>query len=101
MVSRMAIGSVNYPQPVQVNGFQCRNCTDVDRAKKRIDPEHPLSGPDNRDASTDPTRSSADPVKVEAAKKTTETKGERIESYSPNGARYARADAAQLFSISA
>jgi hypothetical protein len=48
--------SVNYPTPVWVNGFQCRNCTDVDLAKQHIDPAHPKSGPFNVDASTDPTR---------------------------------------------
>ena len=28
-----------------VNGFQCRNCTDIDYAKKHIDPAHPKDGP--------------------------------------------------------
>ncbi|MEO6338684.1 MAG: hypothetical protein ABIO39_01490 [Caulobacteraceae bacterium] len=28
-----------------VNGFQCKNCTDVDYAKKHIDPAHPKDGP--------------------------------------------------------
>jgi hypothetical protein len=51
----MAIGSTNYPQPVQVNGFLCRNCTDVDNAKKHIDPAHPRSGPYGINADTDPT----------------------------------------------
>jgi hypothetical protein len=51
----MSIGSANYPQPVQVNGFSCHNCTDVDRAKKHIDPAHPRSGPYGIDAATDPT----------------------------------------------
>ena len=39
--------SVNgdYPQPVMVNGFSCKNCTDVDYAKKHIDPAHPKDGP--------------------------------------------------------
>ena len=40
----MAI-SGNYPSPVTVNGFSCRNCTDVDNAKKHIDPAHPSAGP--------------------------------------------------------
>ena len=40
----MAI-SVNYPTPVYVNGFICRNCTDVDYAKQHIDPAHPKDGP--------------------------------------------------------
>jgi hypothetical protein len=51
----MAIGSTNYPHPVQVNGFACHNCTEVDRAKKHIDPAHPRSGPYGIDAATDPT----------------------------------------------
>ena len=48
--------SVNYPTPVWVNGFQCRNCSDVDLAKKHVDPAHPKSGPFNVDAKSDPTR---------------------------------------------
>ena len=51
----MAIGSTNYPQPVQVNGFLCRNCTDVDNAKKHIDPAHPKSGPYGINAESDPS----------------------------------------------
>jgi hypothetical protein len=51
----MAVGSTNYPQPVQVNGFTCRNCTDVGNAKNHIDPAHPQSGPYGIDAATDPT----------------------------------------------
>ena len=51
----MSIGSTNYPQPVQVNGFTCHNCTEVDEAKKHIDPAHPKSGPYGVDAATDPT----------------------------------------------
>jgi hypothetical protein len=45
----MAI-SGDYAHPVQVNGFQCRNCTDVDYAKKHIDPAHPKDGPYGVDA---------------------------------------------------
>ena len=48
--------SGNYPAPVTVNGFLCRNCTDVDYAKKHIDPQHPRSGPYNIDAKDDPTQ---------------------------------------------
>jgi hypothetical protein len=48
--------SVNYPSPVWVNGYECRNCTDVDLAKKHIDPAHPKSGPFNVDSKSDPTR---------------------------------------------
>ena len=55
--------SVNYPTPVWVNGFQCRNCSDVDLAKKHIDPAHPKSGPFNVDAKSDPTRVAQEAVK--------------------------------------
>ncbi len=41
----MASLSVNYPSPVTVNGFSCRNCTEVDYAKRNIDPAHPKAGP--------------------------------------------------------
>ncbi len=37
--------TVNYPTPILVNGFRCKNCTDVDYAKKHIDPQHPKDGP--------------------------------------------------------
>ncbi len=50
----MTIGT-NYPNPVQVNGYLCKNCTDVDLAKKHIDPAHPRSGPYGIDAKDDPT----------------------------------------------
>ncbi|MBE7220087.1 MAG: hypothetical protein INR64_16575 [Caulobacteraceae bacterium] len=61
----MAVSS-NYAQPVQVNGFTCRNCTDVDNAKQHIDPQHPKSGPFDVDAATDPSRQGG--PKVEAAR---------------------------------
>lgn len=51
--------SGDYPQPVTVNGFTCRNCTDVDYAKKHIDPAHPKSGPYGVTAESDPTRDQA------------------------------------------
>lgn len=37
--------TVNYPSPVTVNGYSCKNCTDVDNAKRNIDPSHPADGP--------------------------------------------------------
>lgn len=37
--------TVNYPTPVTVNGYSCKNCTEVDEAKKHIDPAHPKDGP--------------------------------------------------------
>lgn len=39
-----------------MNGFSCKNCTDVDYAKKHIDPQHPKSGPYGINAATDPTQ---------------------------------------------
>jgi hypothetical protein len=51
--------STNYAQPVQVNGYTCKNCTDVDNAKKHIDPRQSKSGPYGVDAATDPTQKSA------------------------------------------
>ncbi len=51
----MAIGSVNYPQPVMVNGYPCKNCTDVDLAKAHIDPQHPSAGPYGVNAKADPS----------------------------------------------
>ena len=47
--------SGNYPTPVQVNGFSCKNCTDVDYAKKHIDPAHPKAGPYGVNAASDPS----------------------------------------------
>ena len=41
----MSAISANYPSPVTVNGFSCRNCTEVDYAKRNIDPAHPRAGP--------------------------------------------------------
>jgi hypothetical protein len=51
----MAIGSVNYPQPVMVNGYPCKNCADVDLAKAHIDPQHPSAGPYGVNAKADPS----------------------------------------------
>ena|SRR5476649_1453099 len=50
----MTVG-INYPTPVLVNGFLCKDCTDVDYAKKHIDPAHPKSGPYGIDAKDDPS----------------------------------------------
>jgi len=44
MAGHMAI-SPDYPHPIVVNGFSCRNCTDVDRARRNIDPAVPRAGP--------------------------------------------------------
>jgi hypothetical protein len=62
----MAI-SGDYPTPVNVNGFSCKNCTDVDNAKKHIDPAHPKDGPfginaKNRPEDIERTARSFDPT---------------------------------------
>jgi hypothetical protein len=36
--------TVNYPVPVLVNGYRCQNCSQVDEAKKNIDPQNPAAG---------------------------------------------------------
>jgi hypothetical protein len=51
----MAIASANYSMPVMVNGFLCKNCTDVDLAKAHVDPQHPSAGPFGTNAKADPT----------------------------------------------
>lgn len=58
--------SVNYPTPVEVNGYSCKNCTDVDYAKKHIDPAHPKDGPfginaKDKPGHTDPSKSASGP----------------------------------------
>jgi hypothetical protein len=50
-----AITTVNYPSPVTVNGYSCKNCTDVDYAKQHIDPAHPKDGPYGIDAKDNPS----------------------------------------------
>jgi hypothetical protein len=52
----MSAISSDYAQPVQVNGFTCKNCSDVDLANKHIDPAHPKSGPYGIDAASDPSQ---------------------------------------------
>ena len=49
----MAI-SGDYSSPILVNGYSCRNCTDVENARKNIDPAHPRSGPFNSTPELDP-----------------------------------------------
>jgi len=59
----MGIGT-DYSTPVTVNGFLCKNCTDVDYAKKHVDPAHPKSGPYGINAKNDPTVRNAPPAAV-------------------------------------
>jgi hypothetical protein len=42
----------NYTNPVYVNGYQCWNCTQVDQAKKGVDPADPKAGPYGIDANS-------------------------------------------------
>jgi hypothetical protein len=77
--SGMAI-SGDYPTPVNVNGYVCHNCTEVDQAKKNIDPAHPKAGPNGSDADIDPTLPSNDPRKVKAIEKAEQTRGENVAS---------------------
>jgi hypothetical protein len=44
------ISGANYPNPVFVNGYECWNCTQVDEAKKHINPADPKAGPFGIDA---------------------------------------------------
>lgn len=60
--------TVNYPSPVMVNGYACKNCTDVDYARKHIDPQNPRAGPYGVDAKDQPPRAdSAQPSSQTAA----------------------------------
>lgn len=97
----MAVGGVNYPSPVMVNGYSCRNCADVDLATKGIDPVHPQSGPNNRDAATDPSRQSADPAKIAAAKRAAEVAAQDIAGYSLAGAVAGSIEPGSAFTLAA
>jgi hypothetical protein len=59
--------SANYPSPITVNGFSCRNCTDVDNAKKHIDPAKPSAGPFGLN---DPDRDKGKSAAVDASRDT-------------------------------
>ena len=37
--------SSDYSSPVWVNGFSCRNCSEVALAQKNVDPANPTAGP--------------------------------------------------------
>jgi len=56
--------TVNYPTPVNVNGYSCKNCTDVDNAKRNIDPTHPKDGPLGVNASRSPATPRRSPSAV-------------------------------------
>jgi hypothetical protein len=54
----MAISST-YPTPINVNGYLCKNCTDVSLAKRHIDPAHPNDGPFGADTARQASRADA------------------------------------------
>ncbi|CAN5178398.1 hypothetical protein BH10PSE13_BH10PSE13_15260 [soil metagenome] len=58
----MAING-DYASPVTINGYSCRNCTDVARAEKHIDPARPGSGPHG---ANDPKEAAKDHFSPEA-----------------------------------
>lgn len=62
----MAIGT-DYSTPVMVNGYACKNCTDVENAKKHIDPAHTRSGPYGINAQDDPTVKQTQSVRFDGA----------------------------------
>ncbi len=95
----MAIQSTAHAASVQVNGFICRDCTDVGFAQKNIDPQHPKSGPGNASAASDPSRSTADPVKIAAVRRRAEATAQVTVGYSPNGAVNGVAEPGQLVSL--
>jgi hypothetical protein len=51
--------SLNYPQPVYVNGYACMNCAQVAEAKQGVDPADPQAGPYGIDAATAPGQTQA------------------------------------------
>jgi hypothetical protein len=95
----MAIGSVNYPSPVTVNGFSCRNCSEVASAKKGIDPAHPQSGPHNRDAAVDSSRRDTDPVKIEALRRAAQDQAGPVLQYGAAGRIAAAIPTGSAFSL--
>jgi hypothetical protein len=97
----MAIVAANYPAPVQVNGYSCRNCSEVSLATKGIDPKHPQSGPANRTADRDPTRSENDPAKLESARRAAEVIMRTPVGYSPTGAIGGKIAPGRIISASA
>jgi len=59
-----------------INGYVCRNCTDVEYAKKGVDPAHPKDGPQGAYA-TDKTDQAAKSGKVEGADTVDAAKADR------------------------
>lgn len=60
-----------------VNGYVCHDCTEIDLAKKGVDPAHPKDGPYGRDAKkSDPLHPEKDPELA-----TSGTLGRRLNLY--------------------
>jgi hypothetical protein len=68
-----------------VNGYFCLDDRDGQMANRMIDPGHPRSGPDNRDAATDPSRTMLDPTRVNAVRREQEARLEPVSTYTPSG----------------
>jgi hypothetical protein len=93
--------TVNYSTPVTVNGFRCKNCSEVDLAARHVDPAHPQSGPYNVNAGEDPTRPLPDREKIEAAKQAADATKAQVAGYSGTGLRTAATTTGQLVDIRA
>lgn len=97
----MIVAATNYPAPVQVNGFACRNCGEVSLATKGIDPAHPQSGPAGRNAANDPTRSESDPVKADAMRRLADSGTPTPQGYTVRGLTGGAVPTGQLISLRA
>ena len=63
-----------------VNGYICKNCTEIDLAKKGIDPARPKDGPYGRDkVRADEKAAQKDEVKREAVLATTGAVGRSLD----------------------
>ncbi len=63
-----------------INGYICKNCTEVDLAKKGIDPAHPKDGPYGRDKVRAATKAAeADAVKKEHVRAATGSVGRTLD----------------------
>jgi len=56
--------SGDYNSPVTVNGFSCRNCADVAKAEKNIDPADPTGAKERAEKNTEQTDVRFDQQKV-------------------------------------
>ena len=61
--------NANYPTPVQVNGFTCRNCTEVVFVLLLFVSAQPKAGPYGVDAASDPSLANKPNVTFDGALK--------------------------------